>query len=418
MDTLAYRLTGFTASEVALLLVALQYAVFTPAWCVAALVLRVDRRATGWWAGYAAASALGLACIVVGMHAQNAPVRALGNVLVVAATLALQRGVWAFSGQRPWNIAQAGVLVITMVLAWLAMQPAWVPVRIAIVAGLWAGVYLWSARDVWVHVHHRLQLRWGAVFAMPMLVAALMLAARSVRAVVSPETVTAEVEQNTVLSVGSSITGLVAALVLQMSLVSLLVLRLVGRLERLSRHDPLTALLNRRAMDELLAQEEQRVRRMADHSDSASAAQMAVLMIDIDHFKRVNDLQGHGAGDRALQHLATVMAAQLRDIDHLARWGGEEFLALLPATQADEAEALAERLCERVRSLPLARDDSRLMLTVSVGVAAWLGPHDELAALLSRADRALYTAKHDGRDCVRVAPTAPTAPALAAVRQA
>ncbi|OYU75228.1 MAG: hypothetical protein CFE45_33165 [Burkholderiales bacterium PBB5] len=247
------------------------------------------------------------------------------------------------------------------------------------------------------------------------MVAALMLLARSVRAVVSPETVTFEVEQNTVLSVGSSITGLVAALVLQMSLVSLLVLRLVGRLERLSRHDPLTALLNRRAMDELLAQEEQRVRRMAGRDDNATAAQMAVLMIDIDHFKRVNDLQGHVAGDRALQHLATVMAAQLREIDHLARWGGEEFLALLPATRADEAEALAERLCERVRSLPLARDDSRLMLTVSVGVSAWLGPHDDLAALLTRADRALYTAKHDGRDCVRVAPSTP---ALAAVRQA
>jgi len=419
MDTLAYRLTEFTASEVALLLVALQYTVFTPAWCVAALVLRSDRRATSWWAAYAAGSALGLSCIVLGMHTGNAPARALGNVLVLAATLSLQRGVWAFTGQRPWNLAQAVVLLVTIVLSWLAMQAAWVPLRIAVVATLWAGIYLWSARDVWAHVHTRLQLRWGALFAMPMVVAALMLLARSVRAVVSPETVTFEVEQNTVLSVGSSITGLVAALVLQMSLVSLLVLRLVGRLERLSRHDPLTALLNRRAMDELLAQEEQRVRRLADRGDSnAPAAQMAVLMIDIDHFKRINDLQGHVAGDRALQHLATVMAAQLRDIDHLARWGGEEFLALLPATRADEAEALAERLCERVRNLPLARDDSRLMLTVSVGVSAWLGPHDDLAALLTRADRALYSAKHDGRDCVRVAPTPPAAPALAAVRQA
>ena len=417
MDALAYNLTALTASEVALLLVALQRAVFMPAWCVAAVVLRSDRRATAWWAAYAGSSALGLACIVAGMHTGDTLVRALGNVLMLAATVALQRGVWSFTGQCPWNLVQLGVLLVTIVLSWLAMQPEWVPVRIAVVAALWAGLYLWSARDVWVHVHHRLQLRWGALFAMPMLVAAVMLAARSARAVVSPETVTAEVEQNTVLSVGSSVTGLVAALVLQMSLVSLLVLRLVGRLERLSRHDPLTGLLNRRAMDELLAQEEQRVRRMADRRDSAPAAQMAVLMIDIDHFKRVNDLQGHGAGDRALQHLATVMVAQLRDIDYLGRWGGEEFLALLPASQIDEAEALAERLCERVRSLPLARDDSRLMLTVSVGVAAWLGPKDEVAALLSRADQALYTAKHDGRDCVRVAPVVSARP-LAAVRLA
>ena len=207
MDTLAYRLTAFTAAEVALLLVALQYAVFAPAWCVAALVLRSDRHATSWWAAYAAGSALGLYCIVLGMHTGNVAVRALGNVLVLAATLSLQRGVWSFTGQRPWNLAQAGVLLVTAVLSWLAMQAAWVPVRIAVVAALWAGVYLWSALDVWAYVRRRLHLRWGALFALPLLMASVMLMARSVRAVVSPETVTAEVEQNTLLSVGSSISG-------------------------------------------------------------------------------------------------------------------------------------------------------------------------------------------------------------------
>jgi diguanylate cyclase (GGDEF)-like protein len=130
---------------------------------------------------------------------------------------------------------------------------------------------------------------------------------------------------------------------------------------------------------------------------------MAVLMIDIDHFKRLNDSHGHAVGDRALLHLATVMGSKLREIDHLARWGGEEFLALLPATGADEAQALAERLCERVRSMPLATEAGRLPLTASVGVAEWLGPHDSLQALIGRADEALYAAKRDGRDRVHVA---------------
>ena len=86
MDSLAYRLTAITAPEVALLLVALQYVVFTPAWGVAALVLRSDRRATTWWAAYAACGAPGLSCIVMGMHTGGVGMRALGNVLVLAAS--------------------------------------------------------------------------------------------------------------------------------------------------------------------------------------------------------------------------------------------------------------------------------------------------------------------------------------------
>ena len=396
MESLAHRLTSLSSSEVALLLVALQYAVVMPAWGAAAFFLPGERRATGWWAVYAGGSALALLMIVLGMHDANAPLRALGNVAVVAATMALQRGVWSFTGQRPWTASQAGLLLVTLVMSWLAAaDAALVPQRIAVVSALWAGLYLWTATDVWRHVHQS-KLRFGLLYAAPLLLAALLLAARSLRAIQAPELVAVEVEQNTVLSVGSSLTGLVAGLVLQMMLVGLLVSRLVGRLARLSRHDALTGLLNRRAIDELLVQEEQRARRLTGQA----VGRVALLMIDIDHFKRLNDSLGHAVGDRALQHLAAVMSAQLRDIDYLARWGGEEFLALLPATTGDEALAIAERLCERVRSLPLVHDDGRLLLTASVGVADWRGPQDSMADLLRRADAALYDAKRSGRDRV------------------
>lgn len=419
MNLLAVQLAEFSTAEVVLLLVALQYAVLAPAWVAAAVVLPGDRRATGWWAAYASASALGLLMIVLAMHHGHAPLRAAGNVAVVAATLALQRGLWAYTGQRAWTGVQALVLAITAALSWLAMDAAWVWLRITVVSALWAGLYLWSAVDVFRHVRQHLQRRWSGLYALPMLLAGAMLALRSLRALLSPATVMAEVEQNTVLNLGSSATGLVAALLLQMMLVGLLVSRLVGRLARLSRYDPLTGLLNRRAMDELLAQEEQRVRRLAvpgaGQGAAHSATRMAVLMIDIDHFKRLNDSHGHAVGDRALLHLATVMGSKLRDIDHLARWGGEEFLALLPATSAAEAQALAERLCERVRSMPLATDGDRVMLTASIGVAEWLGPHDSLHALIGRADAALYAAKRDGRDRVQLAPVTHQ---LAAVKSA
>ena len=404
METQTLRLIDFSTSEVALLLVALQYAVLAPAWAMAAAVMPGERRAAAWWAAYAGGSALGLLMIVAAMHQGHAPLRAIGNVVVMAATLSLQRGIWAFTGQRRRTGWQALVLAITVVLCWLAVNPAWVGARITVVSGLWAGLYLWAAIDIWRHVRLGLQQRWGWLYAAPMLLAAAMLAVRSVRGLVSPDTVIYEVEQNTLLSVGSSLTGLVAALLLQMMLVSLVVSRLVGRLERLSRHDHLTGLLNRRAMGELLAQEEQRVRRLAGRGSGQVAGKMALLMIDVDHFKRLNDSHGHAAGDRALQHLATVMGANLRDIDHLARWGGEEFLALLPATTGAEALVLAQHLCDRVRDLPLASDVGRLPLTASIGLADWQGPNDSLIALLARADSALYAAKHGGRDQVCVGP--------------
>ena len=402
METLALRIPSLTPSGVALLLLALQYAVLAPAWIVAALVLPGERRAAGWWAAHSVGSALALLLIVIGMYAEDPSARALGNILAVAATLALQRGVWSFTGQRSKTLLQCLMLAASSVVSVLAtLDVAWVPARIALVAGVWAVLYFWTATDVWRHVRQILRLRWGLLYAAPMLLAGLMLAARSLRALQSPETVMVEVLQNTVLSLGSSLTGMVSALVIQMLLVALVVTRMVSRLEHLSRHDPLTGLLNRRAIDELLQQEAQRARRLP--APGKVEAPFSVLMIDIDHFKRLNDNFGHAVGDRALQHLAAVMGAQLRDIDSLARWGGEEFLVLLPGTSGVEAQVLAERLCGRVRNLPLASEDGRLRLTASVGVADWRGAQDSITELLRRADSALYLAKHEGRDRVRLA---------------
>ena len=390
------QLTSFSAAEVSLLLVALQYAVLTPAWAVAALALPNDRAAAGCWAAYAGGSALALLMIVLGMHHGEPAIRALGNMLVMVATLALQRGVWLFTGQRRWPWVQALVLLVTVWLAWMAaLSTDWVPARIGVISAMWGGIYFWVARDIWQHLAANPRRHWRPLYIAPLLLAGVMLLARTVRAVLAPESVTVEVAQNTLLSVGSSLAGLMAALLLQMTLVALVVTRLVDRLERLSRHDALTGLLNRRAIDEILSQEEQRVRRLS--------GRLSVLMIDIDHFKRINDSQGHGVGDRALQHLAAVMRTQLREIDHLSRWGGEEFLAVLPATSAAEALVMAERLADRVRSLPLVNDDIRQALTASIGVAEWGGPDDTVAQLLARADAALYQAKRNGRDQVRAA---------------
>ena len=125
---------------------------------------------------------------------------------------------------------------------------------------------------------------------------------------------------------------------------------------------------------------------------------LAVLLVDIDQFKRVNDTLGHAAGDRALERVARILQARLRDIDVPGRWGGDEFLVLLPMTRLDDAMRVARDLCAAVRDA----EGLPAPLALSIGCAAWLG--DSGTELVERADRALYDVKRSGRDGVAAAP--------------
>jgi diguanylate cyclase (GGDEF)-like protein len=169
-----------------------------------------------------------------------------------------------------------------------------------------------------------------------------------------------------------------------------------SQLQVLAETDPLTGLANRRAFRTRLAQEVKRARRYG--------TPLACVMIDLDHLKPVNDEHGHAAGDRAIAALASVLRAELRETDLGARYGGDEFVALLPHTAAGEARALAERVAERLRHTEFDAGGTTLKLQASMGVAE-LGagsPDDAAEALLGAADAALYRAKAAGRGRVEV----------------
>lgn len=166
------------------------------------------------------------------------------------------------------------------------------------------------------------------------------------------------------------------------------------RVERLSQRDPLTGLGNRRFFNEFLKLEWRRVAR--------SQSALALLMIDIDHFKRFNDSFGHAVGDAVIRNVAQAIRACLRDIDHAVRYGGEEFLVILPETLQHGALATAEAIRSKVSGLRLVRRRDNLTLpsfSVSVGVAAGRQGEDS-ETLLQRADAALYQAKQSGRNRV------------------
>ena len=162
-----------------------------------------------------------------------------------------------------------------------------------------------------------------------------------------------------------------------------------ARLEALLREDALTGLLNRRAILTQLAGMVSGARR---HGHPLSIA-----VCDIDHFKRVNDTHGHQAGDEVLVGVAHAMGTHLRQEDQLGRLGGEEFLVLLPDTDADAAMAVAERMREEVAHAAMP-----VPVTVSIGIATWEDAETP-EAFLARADEALYAAKDAGRDRVLAA---------------
>jgi diguanylate cyclase (GGDEF)-like protein len=184
--------------------------------------------------------------------------------------------------------------------------------------------------------------------------------------------------------------------------VSGFVLRLMHELEA-SRHaaqmlastDLLTGSLNRRRFIEVAQRELQRARR-GDH-------RLALLLLDIDDFKDVNDRHGHEAGDTVLKRVAELCEAALRPGDHFARWGGEEFVALLSDIGMDDAVLVANRMRTDIAFTPIPTGSTGVPLTVSVGVVSDGHPTATLDQLIARADQAMYAAKRAGKNTTAVA---------------
>ena len=173
----------------------------------------------------------------------------------------------------------------------------------------------------------------------------------------------------------------------------------LGQALELALTDPLTGLYNQRYL----------IRHLRGLLTASPERDVAVLMLDVDHFKQVNDVYGHAAGDRALCGIAETLRASTRVFDSLARYGGEEFVVVMPGSSADEAVAAAERLRASVDAMVFAPQPGRIChLSVSIGVACGGTGSETPESLLHNADIALYAAKRAGRNRVELASAAPT----------
>jgi diguanylate cyclase (GGDEF)-like protein len=186
--------------------------------------------------------------------------------------------------------------------------------------------------------------------------------------------------------------GAVATMVASLSFMVMCSERYHEDLARKASTDPLTSVYNRRMLDEL---GQRVIAESIRHQRHCSA-----LMIDIDHFKQINDSFGHGIGDMVLKNTVDLICISVRAEDIVGRFGGEEFVVLMPETSISEAYVVAERVCKQMRQLSIQHQGKAIKATVSIGVAQHQ-VQQSLNQLLDQADRALYQAKEQGRNCVR-----------------
>jgi diguanylate cyclase (GGDEF)-like protein len=162
------------------------------------------------------------------------------------------------------------------------------------------------------------------------------------------------------------------------------------KLRTISETDPLTGCWNRRYFYQAIEAEKKRA--------SRNSSQISLMIIDIDHFKMINDQWGHQAGDQILSEIVLRINNHLRNSDSLIRWGGEEFIVLMPDTCEDEAYSVAEKLRKQIQNNCFSDD---IQVTVSIGYAQWDFDNEYCKEVVAAIDTALYMAKNDGRNCVK-----------------
>lgn len=392
---------GLKDTATVLLLIALQQGLCALGWWVAGRWLGLSRAVARQWAASALASASGLALILQRGAWPPLLTWYAANLLILLAFVLVRRGLQVFLRVRVTDAEHAALLALDAALllyfGLIAYDLKWAVISVSVPIA-------WTLLRAAFESHRRLvaedAIGAARAVAVPLGLLGLIFVARIVFGMLAPEVAARPLDEANTFNTAAAMTFMVVGLVLNMALALLVVGRMVRRLRQRSLRDALTGLLNRRALGPLMRRQ---VGRLRSYGET-----YAVLMVDVDHFKLINDSFGHAAGDAALIELARLMREAAREVDHIVRMGGEEFCVLLPHTDLDGALKLGDRLREVVRG---ADPRACVPMTVSVGVAVAHSADEPADAVIARADAALYRAKAAGRDQVVLADP-PAAPGL------
>lgn len=384
-----------TAAETLTLLAAIVIVtgMATLVWLAMALIARVSPRASLTMAGTNAAAALSLTLYALRGGWPEAVTHWPGDVLAVVSFGLLGVAVQAINRREPpWRTTAAVVAATAVVLAWLRAGGAddsglWSD---RVVNGTGAALALAAGMAAWRSLR-RSGGRTPAPLALPLLLIGGLMLLRSGASFTATQ-YQPDLLEPTEFNLVFLWAALTLTLLQNATLAFLVLVRLILRIEHLLARDPLTDALNRRAFDQALTRA---------HAEWGQGRGYALVMIDMDHFKQLNDTLGHAAGDAALRLLAQQLKPCVRGVDHFGRLGGEEFGVLLPDTDLAGAALVAEHMRLRVERTPLRWLEQDWPLSASFGIAE-VAPADTSGdAVLARADAALYRAKQQGRNLVQ-----------------
>ncbi|TXG80814.1 MAG: GGDEF domain-containing protein [Rhodocyclaceae bacterium] len=365
--------------------VAFQMGLYALMWLLSLVLLQESRRAVAHWVGF-----MLLLCAGLMLAAWRSEPRLWWayngtNAVTVVGFALMRRGTERFLGLPARDREQLAVVLPTLaLLAWLGPGREDAPLRIVATYCVQAWILartLWTVRPALAAEFGRRSMLGIVVPGALMVVMLLLLAGRQWKAWPEPT----EMQVSGAANVAVMLTYLSGCALFSFGFLTMVTQRLVMRLREASMRDALTGLFNRRAMNEALQRAWLRHRR--------SGAPLAALVIDLDHFKRINDTAGHAAGDAVLVQVGALLLKQLRGEDVVGRAGGEEFWLVLPDTRREHAVALAERL-------RLQMAEAGLGVTCSIGVALAEAADGDAGQVIARADAALYRAKTAGRNRV------------------
>jgi diguanylate cyclase (GGDEF)-like protein len=339
---------------------------------------------------------LGLLCVVGAGIAFSLHGAALENAAILAGSALMFWGVGLsmigtqeFFARRPaWGLFHGVWLVGMLFSGWLLLVQPHLGARIAVFS---LAAFIFYAVQCWLVWRHGMRHFSYCFFGALMTVQALAVLARLLTAL-SVDAVNMEALRNGPLVNVFMAVASFMSLMLAVGFLMMAMRRLQGILEERSTHDPLTGVLNRRGFDIFYSKQRVQLGR--------EGRPLSLMNIDLDHFKAINDRYGHVMGDRVLVQIANLIGQALRESDYVARFGGEEFVVLLPDAEVPRAVMVAERIRDALRT---GWNDQLPPCTVSIGIGTHVSRDESLDSLLGRTDAALYRAKENGRDRVELA---------------